>query len=564
MLSQDSSQLPTWLSPWVQQLLVVALALIAYANTLGNGFAFDDITAVRDNLQLQRDALSALFTNDYWSGFHGDRSGLYRPLTSLSYALQQRLFGNDAFYFHLINTLLHAACAWGLYRFVRRLIRRDALALLSALLFAGHSAASESVCAIVGRADLLAAGLGLVALRLHLCTTARSAFAAAFFLGMALLSKESAIALLALLLLTDLFQYRSFSRKCYSRSYWIYGLVILLYLLWRHHILGSLTIGDIDPLDNPLITAPLHLRIFDATAIVFRYLGLLVLPAHLSADYSHAALPISSTLVSLQLPLVAGGVILLAALFYSCFRRLPVVFWGLSWTLLAIAPIANIFLPIGTIMGERLLYLPTMGFCTGLAALLLRLPRQRIWLWFLLSALLATRTATRTADWRDNYTLFQATTQTQPHSARAWRGFGNAALARGEVAPGLSALGRALHIWPSYYEVHSDLAVYYLQAERPEIARQHIATSLQLRPDYPPAWFNLGLALYRLEQRPAARSAFEQALALDPTYADAAYNLGVLALARGETLHAVNYFQQVLAINPNHAAARQNLSASKK
>ncbi|MFT5090337.1 MAG: Tfp pilus assembly protein PilF [Planctomycetota bacterium] len=571
MPSQDSTYVPrgfagppAWISPRVQQFFIVALALLTYASTLSNGFVFDDVTAVRDNVLLRRGDLSALFTSDYWSGFHGDRSGLYRPLTSLSYAIQLRLLDNDAFYFHLFNMLLHAACAWGLYHFVRRLTRRDALALLSALLFASHSALSESVCAIVGRADLLAAGLSLAALWLHLSATARSTLAAALCLAMALLSKESAIALLALLPLADLFQYRSFSRKCYSRSYLLYSLVLLLYLLWRYHILGALTIGDIDPLDNPLITAPIHLRLFNAIAIFFRYLGLLTLPAHLSADYSYAALPISSELMSPQLLLVAGGLVALATLLYSSFYRLPTVFWGLSWTLLAIAPIANIFLPIGTIMGERLLYLPAMGFCTGMAALLLCLPRWRILLWGLMIVLFAMRTTARSTDWHNDYALFQATTQSQPHSARAWRGFGNAALARDEVALGLSALGRALHIWPEYYEVHSDLAVYYLQAEQPEIARQHLATSLQLRPDYPPAWFNLGLTLYQLEQKTAAHSAFEQALRLDPSYADAAYNLGVIALAQGEPLRASDYFQQTLKINPSHRAARHNLNELNK
>ncbi len=563
-LRQDPARLPTWFSPWARQILVVLLAIITYAGTLNNGFAFDDVAAIRDNAQLQRGDFYELFTSDYWSGFHGDRSGLYRPLTNFSYALQYQLLGNDAFYFHLLNILLHATCAWGLYHFVGRLTRRSALALLSALLFAVHPALSEGVCALVGRADLLATGFSLAALWFHLSAAKHSIWAAALCLGMALLSKESAVALLVLLPLADLFQYRSFSRKCYSRSHLLYALVTGLYLLWRYRILGTLTLSFIDPLDNPLITAPTHLRLLDATAIVFRYLGLLVVPAHLSADYSYAALPISAEFISPQLLLVAVGIAALAAILYTSFHRLPVVFWGLCWILLALAPAANIILPIGTIMGERLLYLPAVGFCTGMAALLLRLPR-RAWLFaLLLIALFAMRSVVRSADWRDNYALFRAATQEQPHSARAWRGLGNAALERGEVALGLSALERALHIWPDYYEVHSDLAVYYLQDKQLEIARRHLAASLKLRPDYPPAWFNLGLVLYQLEQQIAAQSAFEQALRLDPTYADAAYNLGVLALARGDQQRAADFFQQALTINPDHGAARHNLRSIKK
>jgi hypothetical protein len=154
---------------WLRQVLVAALAALTYGSALNNDFVFDDVAAVRDNIQLRHIDLAGvvgIFTSDYWSGFHGDRSGLYRPLTVLSYALQYG--GNHALPYHLLNLLLHAACTWGLYRFVKRLGQNESLALGSALLFAVHPALSEGVYAIVGRADLMAAALSLVALNLHL------------------------------------------------------------------------------------------------------------------------------------------------------------------------------------------------------------------------------------------------------------------------------------------------------------------------------------------------------------------------------------------------------------
>ncbi len=549
---------------WLRQVLVAALAALTYSSALGNGFVFDDVAVVRDNMQLRQIDLAGIvgiFTSDYWSGFHGDHSGLYRPLTMLSYAMQYG--GSHAWPYHLVNLLLHAACAWGLYRLVNRLSQNESLALGSALLFAVHPAPSEGVYAIVGRADLMAAALSLLALYLHLRGTLRHAIWAALTLIAALLCKESAIALLALLPLTDLFQYRSFSRKCYSRCYLLYALAILLYLTWRYHVLGGLGTGEIDPLDNALATAPAHLRILNAVLLLFRYLGLLVLPAHLSADYSSAALPISNAIWSIDLALALCGLAVLALLTFFAWRRLPPLFLGMGWMLLALAPVANIILPIGTIMGERLLYLPAMGFCIGVAALLKSLRRHRA-IFMLLIALLAMRTASRAADWRDNYTLFLQTTKVQPQSARAWRGLGRAALERDQTALALSSFGHALHIWPSYYEVYNDLATHYLQQQRPEDAQQYLATAMQLRPDYPLAWYNLGLVLYRLERPQQARRAFEQALTLEPTYADAAYNLGVLSLEQNERDAAITSFLRTLTIDPQHTAARHNLDALKK
>ena len=55
----------------------------------------------------------------------------------------------------------------------------------------------------------------------------------------ALLCKESAIVAPALLLLVDVFQYRTFSQKRYSGPYLFYGAMTLAYLGWRYYVLGA-------------------------------------------------------------------------------------------------------------------------------------------------------------------------------------------------------------------------------------------------------------------------------------------------------------------------------------
>lgn len=554
---------PSHLSQPARVLLLTALAISTYAGTLGNDFAFDDTSVVRDNALLLHGDWSALLTSDYWAGYHGDRSGLYRPLTMLSYALQLSVSGTNPLPFHLLNILLHAACTLGLYCLIWRLCARDT-ALWSAALFAVHPACSESVCAIVGRADLLAAAFGLLAALFHLKATPRYALAAAGTVLLALLCKESALALFALLPLIDLFQYRLFSRKCYSLSYLLYAGVAGLYLAWRYDVLGTLTLGEIDPFDNPLVGAEPAIRIYDAAAIALRYLGLLVLPAHLSADYSYAALTPSAGLAIGPLAGIALGLSALIVLLYTAYRRGDMLFLGLGWFCIAFAPVSNILIPIGTVMGERLLYLPAMGFCIALATQLQTVRRYAPQVALLLIALFAARSAARTADWHDNYTLFQATTRAQPQSARAWRGLGNAAMERQQIELALTCLGRALHIYPDYYEVHVDLAHHYLDVGQPDVARRHLATSLQQRPDYPLAWFALGLTLYALDAKSEAERAFEQALLLDPSYADAAYNLGVIQLDNRRFIRAQAHFQQALQLDPKHERARSNLEAAKK
>ncbi len=546
--------------------LTFLLPALLYAVTLENGFVLDDKAAIRDNPIVHRGNIAEIFTSDYWAGFHNDRSGLYRPLTVLSFALNYFLSGTVPTLYHLLNLLLHSTTALLLYVFCRICSRRRDLALISALLFATHPIQTECVAGLVGRADILAALFCLLALCLHLQRSRWSYLGAGLAMIAALLSKESAVVLPALFLLADLFQYRAFSEKCYGRVYLFYACLVLAYLVWRRHVLGDLTIALIDPLDNPLITLPWPLRLLNAGEILFRYLGQLLLPISLAADYSYAALPMTLRLWSLELGLVVAGLGVGVLLLYFSWRWAPWTAFGLSWIFICLAPVANIFLPIGTIMAERLLYLPSMGYAIAVAALFGALRRRHppalFWSLFgILIALYCCKTFVRCGDWRNNYTLFNQTVQAQPGSARAWRGLAKAAVEQGKDHLALSSWHKALEILPDYYEVHNDLAAFYLAREEYKLAQENISRCLEIRPDYPLAWFNLGLIYYHLGQAKAAGDALERALILDPQYARACYNLGVIALEEGRLEEAAGHFRKTLLLEPAHRDARVNLNA---
>ncbi len=61
-------------------------AIVLYAHSLGNGFAFDDYYMVQTNEAVHSfDDLPGMFTREYWATEIG--AGLYRPLTLLSFAI---------------------------------------------------------------------------------------------------------------------------------------------------------------------------------------------------------------------------------------------------------------------------------------------------------------------------------------------------------------------------------------------------------------------------------------------------------------------------------------------
>ncbi|MBM3277002.1 MAG: tetratricopeptide repeat protein [Candidatus Handelsmanbacteria bacterium] len=551
----------SWFGAHWRPLLLFAFGALLYVRTLGGGFVLDDRAAVRDNPVVRRGELTQILSADYWAGFHGDHSGLYRPLTVWTFALNYHLSGQAPFSYHLVNILLHGAVAALLYLVWRRLLGQEEPAWWAALFFALHPVLCEAVAGLVGRAELLAALFGLVALHLHL--GGRPLMAGTALLA-ALLSKESAIALPALLLLTDLFQYRGFPQKRYWPAHLLYSGMALLYLGARQWVLGGLLVGQIDPFDNPLANLDTPLRWANALLVLGRYLGLLVLPHSLCADYSFGALPPApswSLSALLLAPAVAAAV---GLALWGARRFLPAAALGLAWMLVALAPVANLFFPIGTGMAERLLYLPAAGFCLTLALLLRQLGARRTAVGALLALCLAWGTWSRSGDWRDEYTLFSQAVRAQPQSARAWQVLGKAALERDEEPLGLQCLQRALAIFPSYYEVHADLGAFYEKKGDHDGAADHLARCLELRSNYPPGWYNLGLVHYRQGRRDEARQAFAKAVLYDPGYARAYYNLGVMELEESRPVPARELFQKALALDPEYAEARLNLEACEK
>ena len=88
---------------------------------------------------------------------------LYRPLTSMSYAIEWRIFGDRPWVFHLINVLLYAANCAAVAELARRL-GGLAIGYFAGLLFAVHPVHVEAVAYIVGRAELLSTGAMLWAM----------------------------------------------------------------------------------------------------------------------------------------------------------------------------------------------------------------------------------------------------------------------------------------------------------------------------------------------------------------------------------------------------------------
>jgi tetratricopeptide (TPR) repeat protein len=178
--------------------------------------------------------------------------------------------------------------------------------------------------------------------------------------------------------------------------------------------------------DNPLQQAGFVTSRLTAVKVLASYLWLLLWPARLSADYSYNQVPLASFAEPTTILALLAWTAMAAAALFS-YRRAPPVFFFIAFFAVTIAPVANLVIPVGSIMAERFLYMPAISFAgclvwTALAAYRHApsgWPPARTVLPVALAAAclaLAARTWARNSDWFDERSLWESAVQACPNS----------------------------------------------------------------------------------------------------------------------------------------------------
>ena len=566
-------------------LLAVGLfAVLTYLPLRHGGYVQDDHLAVENNRIVAEGGLVEILRTSYWEGAEGNDRRLYRPLPILTYAVERRLVGEpNPLLARSVNLVLHLLVAATLFGFARALGAGTVAATGAAALFAVHPIHVEAVANVVGRAELLAALFSLATLWLVLRAwrTGRriQGWAAGGTLLLALCSKEVALATPLLAVFLALVAPSAVER--FRRGWWIDRIAVLAPLLlaigvyaWlRVEALNTLfSLQEAHPLDNPLVEASGIPRFATALSLVARYLALMLFPARLSADYSGGVIPLESGLLSL-LPLLGLLALLLlaalaawplSALLPAARRPLPTaggsgvaVGTGALLFLMPYLVVGNLLFDVGTIFAERLMYLPSAGFCllVGLAfeAALLRtrgraLRRAALALLVLLVIAAGGRTYVRGGDWLDDETLFTAAARLYPESPRAHFVMGKMALERGAFAESLPHFDRTLELYPDHAGAWLERGIALAELSRFEAAEASFLEALRRRPAYAKAHLNLGIAYRRTGRTAQARESLDQALRHEPRLAKAWAELGNLHLADARYREAIDAYRRGIAL----------------
>lgn len=426
---------------------MVAAVVLTYGNTLGGGFVWDD------NLFT---ANQAYWQYDLRTIFLSLANGLeYQPVRDVTYLLDIALWGGKPFGFHLTNLLLFTLVVLLVYRLSLRLLSRccrgaappATVATGGALLFALHPLRSEVVAWITQRNTLLATLCGLLSLLLfcRYLEGERGRWLLAGSVGLfvlAIFSKAIVVSLPLLLLLLVA------CRGGEQRSHWLAVLpcaAVAAAVALLHIAIARQT--------TVIAAAPggsLAERLAVALQIPWYYLQKTLLPMGLSAYY-----PDGFSRVLTSPPVLLHGLLLAGATagVWALRRRLPELCLGWGWFIITLLPVSNL-LATSPVVADRYTFLPSIGLCFTLSALVGRLGataasrRAGVALIALVLVLLAVLAHGRNRVWRSDIALWSDTSVRSPGVAGVWFNLGRAWHRTTRLGLALDAYLRAVRLDP--------------------------------------------------------------------------------------------------------------------
>ncbi|MFN8588025.1 MAG: hypothetical protein U0704_09535 [Candidatus Eisenbacteria bacterium] len=506
--------------------IVPALLVLAmFAPSLRYEFVWDDERLIVHNVMLRSaDGLLRALRSDFWLTVGERASGFWRPLITLSYAVDGRLFGWKPWGFHLFNMLAAAGVASLVALLARRLGTGRWAALAAGAWFALMPHHVESTAWIAGRTDLYSAFFFLLALLLDRRAADAGARApgwgALVAFTLALLAKEASV-----LFLVVAFAWRwsalETRRGAFANALrWTapYLAVTAVYL--------ALHFWWVPAAPPPQYLSPetLHKGRLAAWAMYPGYLSFL------SPFYPH------SPAVVVKLPgswrdlmVLSGAALQLAtvvALAWTLRRRSP---WAIAllvfWVTLLPTTLANLFQTY-LLYSERFMYLPSIGAAWLLALALAALARRPVLVRGAAAAGAAVlvvasgwASARTLPDWHDDDTLYSAMTVKQPRNAMGWILLARHRLAKGDEA----AAEHALHMLDG------------LETTRPEM--------LSVR----------ALLHYRKGEWPQVVEFAERAIALDPTLGEPRLARAAALLRMGRMADAEAAIRQLEGMLPENS-----------
>lgn len=565
-------------------LFIFAISFLLYSNTLSHDYALDDYSVILNHKHVQNgiDGIDEILKTNHLNGNSGFNDGLYRPLSLISFALEEEFFDNSPFIGHFLNLLFYGLANVLLFLALRDLFRErnTMIPFLIVILFSIHPIHTEVVANIKGRDDLYAFfgfALALWAFVKALENNKLSYVTLGVFgFCLALFSKESAV-LFAVLIPLILYMRSDFELKKIITLLALLLPLCTLFLLLRNSVISQMPqavdAGLKGILNNPIAaTDNPDLRWGSSFFLQILFLAKLIFPLNLISDYSYNSIPLNG-IVSLKG--IAGLLVLLSLSALSIWGLIKRNIWGIlaAIYLVSIAIASQLLLTIGTHFGERLLFFSVLPLAMAFVFVLekwlskkggeIKNP-QKLFILALCPALFfVPKTIQRNAEWENNYSLYSRDLKKAEQSARLNYNYGTESYQQAlinrnqqdrlrQLNEAVKHLTLAIKIYPDYYDAINNLALAVREQGRFAESVKIIEEGIKRNPNYNKYYLNLALNSFDAGQYSKSIENLTIYQSRKGEQADLYLLMGKAAGHLGDFNQAINYLNYARNLEPNN------------
>ncbi len=562
--------------------------MIVNIRTIGYEYTYDDaaFTSSGNLIDIRGGMKSIPEIMTHAKNYCFDKSniGSYRPLLPASFAVERQFFGFNPQVSHTVNLILFALMIIMLFKVLRRMFPDVSVYIpfFILLLYELHPIHIEVIASVKSRDELMAV--------IFTCLSMLQSFkyiddddsrknkhlilSGVYFL-LAMLSKESPIGFVAVVPLT-LYFFTTATPKQSIISGIPYFATVCVFVGLRFAFLDKAAANaSVAITENFFVGATTFAtKLGTVLLIQLKYFAFLIYPYPLSFDYSYNQVPI----VGLTDYHAIISFVIIAALFVYAiinFKKKDIFAYCILFYFLSIAITSNLLMEIGAGMGERFLFIPSLGFCIAVVFLLAKLLKVNLkdadmktapkfgYIFVVIAVLYAGTVWAGNEDWKSNFTLFTKGAEVCPNSWRTQNCLGveYKKLALAEQNPALhvnyadSAIvhyKKSIAIYPLKADPQGDLGAIYFTLKNYDSAIKYLGRSLELNPELSSAAANLGTVYMTLTRYTEAINYYQKTVAVDPSNIIAQFNLAVCDYNTQKYDSAIINFKKALQVNPEY------------
>ncbi len=574
---------------WLLGIAIILLVVVVYIPAIRGNFIFDD------DLHLTRNIV--LTDNGLYRVWFAPGQFDYYPVTWTSYWLEYQIWGLNPTGYHMVNLLMHAACALLIWHILMRL--KIPGAWVAAVIFALHPVNVESAAWIAQRKSILSMLLFLSSLLLYLRFDQegrrRCYWMAVVLFVLAMLSKGSIVMLPVVILMCVWWMHKKISRKDIMRSipFFMVSIVMsVVVLCFMSKVLNEEVVrGD------SFLT-----RLATAGYALWFYLYKAILPLNLIFIYPRWQIESSNWVNFIPVAVFVGMLMLswccrrswgrpvLFAVGYFAVMLVPalgfvdVYFWRYSlvadhYQYASIIGIIGLVVATGYCLADRagrqgkdIMRVAAVSVVVAMGIL----SWQQSGIYKNMESLWEDTLEKNPRAWIAHNSLgfelqsqdkideaiahYRKAIELEPDYILGLNNLGNALKLQGKFDEAVSYFHHALEVKPNSSKTHNNLGVTLMSQDKLDEAVVHLRRAISIKPSYIDAHYNLANALQLQGEYEQAKSHYLQVLEMNPTDAAAHNNLGSVLQSQGKLDEAIIHYRKAVELMPNSMGVRTNLA----